>query len=50
MQVEQTHFGPDRAELYDDLDEHKVLAIVDKLVPASERGIEGNTVWECMGV
>ena len=50
MQVEQVHFGPNGAELYDGIDERQVYAIIDQLVPVSERGVKLNTIEECVGI
>jgi hypothetical protein len=50
MQVEQAHFGKDGADLRDGLDEFKINAIIDQLVPVRERGKKINTTSECVGV
>ena len=38
MQIEQAHFGSHGADLGNGIDERRINAIVDKLVPPSERG------------
>jgi hypothetical protein len=50
MQVEQAHFGENGADLRDGLDQFKINAIIDQLVPVGERGKKINTLYECVGV
>ena len=49
MQVEQAHFGKNGADLRDGLDQAKINAIIDLLVPKEERGKKITDLEECVG-
>ena len=50
MQVEQTHFVKNGVALSSRIDERNGFAIINDLVPVSERGTKLNTLEECMGI
>jgi hypothetical protein len=50
MQVEQTHFVKNGVALSSRIDERNGFAIINDLVPVSERGTKLNTFEECMGI
>jgi len=49
MQVEQSHFGKNRVDFSDGLNQAKINAITDQLVPAEERGEKINELVLCTG-
>jgi hypothetical protein len=40
MRLEQAHFGKDRVDMRDGIDEERINGLLDELVPRSERGEE----------
>ena len=49
MQVEQLRFGKNRVDFSHGLDQAKISAITDQLVPAEERGEKINELTRCTG-
>jgi hypothetical protein len=50
MQLEQSHFLRNEVDLGDGIDQSKISAIIEQLVPAEERGGKMNTLEECVGI
>jgi len=50
MQIEQVHFVKDGVDVSNGIDERRIFAIVDQLVPLSERGTKLPTFEECVSV
>jgi hypothetical protein len=50
MRVEPTHFRDNGADFAEGVDEHNVHAVIDQLVPVTERGVDMGTSEDCAGV
>jgi hypothetical protein len=50
MRVEPTHFRDNAVDFAEGIDEHRIHAVIDQLVPVTERGVNIGTSEDCAGV